>query len=151
MKLFDQMRNKFNKVKEDSGLPIPIYSKMLNEIIKKTENIKDTHVEIANGLILITGKAEVGKMFIKKTIPFSITLQPVQMKDRELLFKIIEFKPVNMKFLNKRIFNKSPHLTYLDDHIKIDFNGWGVVQRIPVGAIKRYKIDEGKIIVTIGI
>lgn len=73
------------------------------------------------------------------------------MVNREIHFKNEKFKPLNLDFLNKKIFNNPPFVTYDGKIIKIDFNNWEKVKKIPIGNIKNYELAEGKILLTIGI
>ncbi|WP_064093315.1 hypothetical protein [Rossellomorea aquimaris] len=151
MDLFNKAKSEVEKMKEEVGIPLSISSYMLNEIIKKTDKIKETKVRIARGYIIITGKAEIEKMFIKKEISFLIKLKPILMKNREIQFEIIKFKPINLNFLNSYIFNQSPHIHYQHMNIFIDFNSWDIVKKVPIGNIKKYELKEGEIIITLGI
>ncbi|WP_335871522.1 hypothetical protein [Bacillus sp. 2205SS5-2] len=151
MDLFEKMKDEVNRMKEGMGIPISISSTMLNELLEKSDKIKNTTVEIAEKEVQISGKAEVKKWFINRDIPFSLTLQPIKMEKRQLIFKITHFKPVNINFLNKMIFTKSPYLLYDHHHINLDFNNIDLVKKIPIGNIKKYELEEGKILLTIGI
>ena len=151
MDLFNKAKSEVEKMKEEVGVPLSITSFMLNEIIKKTDKIKETNVRIARGYIIITGKAEIEKMFIKKDISFLIKLKPILMKYREIQFEIINFKPINLNFLNRYIFNQPPHLHYQDMNIKVDFNSWDIVKKVPIGNIKKYELKEGKVVITLGL
>lgn len=151
MSLFERAMSSVNKIKEEKGVAVPISESKINELIKKTEKVKDTAVKISNGFLVVTGKVEVEKTFIKKDISFEIILEPVRIEKRELLFQLKEFKPMNFNFINKILFNKPPYLTYKDSYIKIDFNCWDIVKKIPFGNIKSYQLTDGKITLTIGL
>lgn len=117
--LFNKVKDGLSKIVEEKGVSVPIYENMLHELIKKSDKVKDTNLTIKNGVISITGKAEVEKMLIKKDIPFSIKLLPVKMENREIHFQIKEFKPVNFEFLNKRIFTHPPYFMFKGFHSAI--------------------------------
>ncbi|TYS69792.1 hypothetical protein FZC76_06065 [Sutcliffiella horikoshii] len=140
----------FDKIK--SGvIPVPITAYMLQEVLRRNEKLQEVAVEITEDEIIVTGRAEADLKVTKKDLSFSITLEPVQMEGREIIFKIVKLKPLNLSILNKRIFDKPPHLTYKSGHIRIDFNGWELVRKIPIGKIKSYKVGDGKIIVMVGV
>lgn len=151
MDIFDKIKSGINRVKDSDGIPVPISASMLQELLRRNEKLEEVMVEIKQGEILVTGKAEADLKIAKKEVAFSITLQPVRMEGRELIFKISKLKPLNLSLLNKRIFDKPPHLTYKSGHIRIDFNGWEIVRKIPVGKIKSYHLGKGKIVVMVGV
>ncbi|MCA1318436.1 hypothetical protein LC085_00820 [Bacillus tianshenii] len=151
MNFFDKIKSGVNHIKEGKGIPIPVTANMLQEVLRRNDKLQDVAVEITEGEIIVTGKAEADLKVTKKDLSFSITLEPVQMEGRELVFKIAKLKPLNLSILNKRIFDKPPHLTYKSGHIRIDFNSWEIIRKIPVGKIKSYKMGEGAITVMVGV
>ncbi|MGD6870948.1 hypothetical protein ACQCU1_01990 [Sutcliffiella horikoshii] len=151
MDFYEKLKSGVNLLKDSKGIPVPITAYMLQELLRRNEKLQDVTVEIKQGELIVSGKAEADLKLAKKDVAFSITLQPIQMEGRELIFKIVKLKPLNLSILNKRIFDKPPHLTYKSGHIRIDFNGWDIVRKIPVGKIKSYVVVEGKIVVMIGI
>jgi hypothetical protein len=151
MSFLDKVKNGVNKIKEDKAVPIPITQQMIHELIKKNDKVKDTTLVITKDGITITGKTEVEKFFVKKEVSFMIKLLPIKMENRELHFKIEDFKPINLNFVNKKIFINPPYLSFDGKLIKIDVNSWKVVKRIPFGNIKNYELIDGKIILSIGI
>ncbi|NLP51876.1 hypothetical protein [Bacillus sp. RO1] len=151
MDFFNKFKSGMNRIKDSKGIPVPITAYMLQEVLQRNERLQEVAVEITEGEILVTGRAEADLKVTKKDISFSITLEPVQMEGRELIFKIAKLKPLNLSILNKRIFDKPPHLAYKSGHIRIDFNGWELVRKIPVGKIKSYQIGDGKIVVMVGV
>lgn len=151
MDFFEKVKSGINRVKDANGIPVPITATMLQEVLKRNDKLQDVTVQINEGAIHITGKAQADLKVTKKDLSFSITLQPVQMEGRELIFKIAKLKPLNLSILNKRIFDKPPHLTYKSGHIRIDFNSWEIVRKIPIGKIKNYHMEEGGIIIVVGV
>jgi len=151
MDFFKKIKSGVNQLKDSKGIPVPITAYMLQEVLKRNEKLQEVVVEIKKGEITVTGKAKADLKVTKKDVSFSITLQPVRMEEREIIFKIAKLKPLNLSILNKRIFDKPPHLTYKSGHITIDFNGWELVRKIPVGKIKSYQIGEGSIVVMVGV
>ncbi|WP_417898070.1 hypothetical protein ABN702_17640 [Bacillus haimaensis] len=151
MNFFDKIKSGVNNIKEGKGIPFPVTANMLQEVLRRNDKLQDVGVEITDGEIIVSGKAEADLKVTKKELSFSITLEPVRMEGRELVFKLAKLKPLNLSILNKRIFDKPPHLTYKSGHIRIDFNGWEIIRKIPVGKIKSYKVGEGEITVVVGI
>lgn len=149
--IFDKIKSGIDRVKDSHGIPVPITAYMLQEVLRRNDKLQEVAVEITEDEIIVTGKAIADLKVAKKDVSFSITLQPVRMEGRELIFKIAKLKPLNLSILNKRIFDKPPHLTYKSGHIRIDFNGWDLVRKIPVGKIKSYQLGEGKIVVMVGV
>ncbi|WP_042458994.1 hypothetical protein [Neobacillus dielmonensis] len=151
MSFLEKVKNGVNKIRDEKGVPISISQQMIHELIKKTDKVKETSVVIAEDGITITGKTEVEKLMIKKDISFLIKLLPVKMENREIHFKIEKFKPLNLNFLNKKIFHNPPFLSYDGNLIKMDVNGWEKVKKVPFGNIKNYELTDGKITLSIGI
>ncbi|MCM3620196.1 hypothetical protein M3936_21805 [Sutcliffiella horikoshii] len=151
MDFLDKIKSGVNHIKEGKGIPVPVTANMLQEVLRRNDRLQDVTLEIKEGEIHITGKAKADLKVTTKDLSFSITLQPVQIEGRELIFKIAKLKPLNLSILNKRIFDKPPHLTYKKGHIRMDFNSWEIVRKIPIGKIKNYKMEEGSIIIIVGI
>jgi hypothetical protein len=72
------------------------------------------------------------------------------MENREFLFKIDEFKPLNLNILNEKSLI-TPYLSYDGMLIKIDVNSWEKVKKIPFGNIKKYELSDGKKILSVGV
>lgn len=151
MDIFKQIKSEVLKIKEEKSIPIPITEQMLHEIVNQTDRVDNTSIIITNENIYLSGETEIKKKFIHKKVTFSITLQPSRIMDRQLYFKIVQFTPVNLNFINNKIFNRPPYLTYKDGEIAMDFNSWEIVRKIPFGNIKNYELTDGKIILYIGI
>lgn len=52
-------------------------------------------------------------------------------------------KPIDRNFINQKIFNRPPFFEFETRMIKMNFNAWNIVKRIPVGTIKSYELAEG--------
>lgn len=139
----------FNKFKEKltdistNGLPIKITAAMLEQLIKMKSDEKDVKVEITSEHLVIHGTTEVKKLMIKKNVPFTVILKPIQLEKRTILFELADMKPVDMNFINNKIFNRPPFLEYTNRTIKIDANAWDIVKKVPVGNIKSYELLDG--------
>lgn len=110
MDFFEKVKNGINRVKDANGIPVPITATMLQEVLRRNDKLQEVTVKIMEGEIHIAGKAQADLKVAKKDLSFSITLQPVRIEGRELIFKIAKLKPLNLSILNKRIFDKPPHL-----------------------------------------
>ncbi|MGE7185888.1 hypothetical protein ACQKKK_18470 [Peribacillus sp. NPDC006672] len=126
-----------------NGLPITITATMLERIIKMKSGEQAVKVEITPEHIVLIGTTEVKKMMFKKNVPFRITLKPVQVEKRTISFELVEMKPIDRNFINQKIFNRPPFFKFENRIIKMNFNAWNIVKRIPVGTIKSYELAEG--------
>ena len=140
--MFNKFKNKLTDI-STNGLPIPITAAMLERLIKMKSDEQNVKVEITPEYLIIHGTTEVKKMMLKKNVSFTITLKPVQLEKRTIVFELVEMKPVDMNFINSKIFNKPPFLEYTNRTINIDFNAWDIVKKVPVGNIKSYEMIDG--------
>lgn len=140
--MFNKFKNKLTRI-STNGLSIPITAAMLERLIKMKSDDKYIKVEITPEYLILHGTTEVKKMMVKKNVSFRITLKPVQLEKRTIVFELVEMKPVDMNFINSKIFNRPPFLEYTNRTIKIDFNAWDIVKKVPVGNIKSYEMIDG--------
>ncbi|MEJ9228336.1 hypothetical protein LAV79_02245 [Peribacillus butanolivorans] len=126
-----------------NGLPITLTASMLERIIKMKSGEQDVKVEITPKYIVLFGTTEVKKMMFKKNVPFRITLKPIHVEKRTISFELVEMKPIDRNFINQKIFNRPPFFEFENRMIKMNFNAWNIVKRIPVGTIKSYELAEG--------
>ncbi|KON67203.1 hypothetical protein AKG34_24915 [Peribacillus butanolivorans] len=126
-----------------NGLPITLTASMLERFIKMKSGEQDVKVEITPKHIVLFGTTEVKKMMFKKNVPFRITLKPVHVEKRTISFELVEMKPIDRNFINQKIFNRPPFFEFENRMIKMNFNAWNIVKRIPVGTIKSYELAEG--------
>ncbi|MFE4427378.1 hypothetical protein ACFRH9_09790 [Peribacillus butanolivorans] len=126
-----------------NGLPITLTASMLERFIKMKSGEQDVKVEITPKYIVLFGTTEVKKMMFKKNVPFCITLKPVHVEKRTISFELVEMRPIDRNFINQKIFNRPPFFEFENRMIKMNFNAWNIVKRIPVGTIKSYELAEG--------
>ncbi|MGW6300345.1 hypothetical protein [Peribacillus butanolivorans] len=126
-----------------NGLPITLTASMIERIIKMKSGEQDVKVEITPKHIVLFGTTEVKKMMFKKSVPFRITLKPIHVEKRTISFELVEMKPIDRNFINQKIFNRPPFFEFENRMIKMNFNAWNIVKRIPVGTIKSYELAEG--------
>lgn len=140
-----------NKLKEKlisasvNGFEIPISSANMEQLIGMKLGNRDVRVEITSEYLVLHGITEVKKMMFKKNVPFQVTLKPMQLDKRTIQFELIDMKPFDINFVASKIFNKPPFTEYTNRTIKVDFNAWDIVKKIPVGNIKSYEMVEGVI------
>ncbi|MED3690329.1 hypothetical protein P4534_16255 [Peribacillus butanolivorans] len=126
-----------------NGLPITLTASMLERFIKMKSGEQDVKVEITPKHIVLFGTTEVKKMMFKKNVPFRMTLKPIHVEKRTISFELVEMKPIDRNFINQKIFNRPPFFEFENRMIKMNFNAWNIVKRIPVGTIKSYELAEG--------
>jgi hypothetical protein len=147
----------FNKLKENltnistNGLPIRITALMVESLIKMKSDQKDIKVEITPEHLVLHGTTEVKKMMLKKNVSFTVKFKPIQLEKRMILFELVEMKPIDMNFINSKIFNNPPFSEYTNRTIKVDLNAWDIVKNIPVGNIKSYGFVDGAINVKVSL
>ena len=149
------MLNKFrDKLKDMSknGVSIPIKPMMLEQLMKRQADIKDIKVEITPEHLVIRGTtgAEEGTGR-KNNISFEASLKPVHMEKRVIVFEVSHVHPEDLKLTDINIFNKPPFAQSSTHTVKVDFNSWDIVSKIPVGKIKHYEMTNGAIQVTLSL
>ncbi|MFJ7745372.1 hypothetical protein [Peribacillus sp. NPDC097295] len=140
--MFDKFKDKITKAATE-GFSIPITSKMIAGLIEKKTGEKDIDVHITPEHIVLRGTTEIKKLMLTKKVAFTITLKPVQSDKRTILFQLVHMKPFDIKFINNKLFNRPPFFEYHNRRIKIDFNSWDVVKKVPVGQIRSFELVEG--------
>lgn len=148
--MFNKFKNKLTDI-STNGLSIPITATMLERLINLKSDEQDIKVEITPEHLVLHGTTEVKKMMLKKNISFTIILKPFLLEKRTILFELVDMKPVDMNFINSKIFNRPPFLEYTNRTIKIDFNAWDNVKKIPVGNIKSYELVDGALNINISL
>lgn len=147
----DDVQAKMKEKMAESGVTVPISASMLMRIFQKQmtkqDQIQQFSISFQDSYIHVNG---IIKKFLVK-IPFSIVLEPLEAKERTLVFKIHEMKPLNQNWINYRIFHKSLVTTYEEKQIHINLNEIDKVKVIPVGKIKQFSIQDEKLRVKIGL
>ncbi|WP_349728869.1 hypothetical protein [Peribacillus frigoritolerans] len=133
--------NTFSPLK--NGITITLTEAMIEKIIRSKSDGQDINIEITPKHIVLSGTTEVKKMMFKKNVAFRITLKPVSVEKRTILFELVEMEPIDRKFINQRIFNRPPFFEFEKRTIKMNVNAWKIVRKIPVGTIKSYELVEG--------
>ena len=140
--MFDKFKDKINKAATE-GLSIPITAKMIASLIEKKTGEEDIDVHISPEYIVLRGTTEIKKMMLTKKVAFTITLKPIAIEKRTILFQLVQMKPFDIKFINNKLFNRPPFFEYHNRRIRIDFNAWDVVKKVPIGQIKSFELVEG--------
>ncbi|MGE6611575.1 hypothetical protein ACQKFG_13735 [Peribacillus sp. NPDC076916] len=126
-----------------NGITITLTEAMIEKIIRSKSYGQDIKIEITPKHIVLSGTTEVKKMMFKKNVAFRITLKPVSVEKRTILFELVEMEPIDRKFINQRIFNRPPFFEFEKRTIKMNVNAWKIVRKIPVGTIKSFELVEG--------
>ena len=140
--MFDKFKDKITKAATE-GLSIPITAKMIASLIEKKTGEKDIDVHISPEYIVLRGTTEIKKMMLTKKVAFTITLKPIAIEKRTILFQLVQMKPFDIKFINNKLFNRPPFFEYHNRRIRIDFNTWEVVKKVPIGQIRSFELVEG--------
>ncbi|MQR85824.1 hypothetical protein GFV16_07825 [Bacillus megaterium] len=147
----DDVQAKMKEKMAESGVTVPISASMLMRIFQKQmtkqDQIQQFSISFQDSYIHVNG---IIKKFLVR-IPFSIVLEPLEAKERTLLFKIHEMKPLNQNWINYRIFHKPPVTTYEEKQIHINLNEIDKIKVIPLGKIKQFSIQDEKLRVKIGL
>ena len=148
------MLNKFrDKLKDMSknGVTIPIKPMMLEKLMKRQEDLKELKVEITSEHLIIRGNTGAEDRTGGNPISFEAALKPVHMEKRVIVFEVSQVKPADLKLTDINIFNQPPFAQSSTRTVKIDFNSWDIVSKIPVGKIKHYEMTNGAIQVTLSL
>ena len=135
--MLDKFKQKINEMSKN-GVTIPIKPKMLEQLIKRQSGQKDIKVEITSGHLIIRGATE-------QNASYKVTLKPVQMEKRMIGFEIESIEPTSMNMVDVKIFNNPPFSGLTNQTVKMDFNSWDIVKKVPVGKIKSYEMNDGTI------
>lgn len=135
--MLDKLKMKFNQLSKN-GVTVPIKPMMLEQLIKRQSGQKNIKVEITTGHLIIRGTTDTN-------VSFMVTLIPVHIEKRVIIFEIESVNPVNLKMVDIKIFNSPPFSGYSNHTVNMDFNSWDIVKKIPVGKIKSYEMEEGTI------
>ncbi len=148
------MLNKFrDKLKDMSknGVTIPIKPMMLEQLMKRQADIKDIKVEITPEHLVIRGTNEADNGAGMNQVHFVATLKPVHHEKRVIVFEVISLNPADLKLTDISIFNKPPFGQSSTHTVKVDFNSWDIVKKVPVGNIKHYEMVKGSINLTLSL
>ena len=148
--MFNKIKNKLTNI-ATNGFPITISADTIQNFIRTKSSMPDVVVEITHEHIVLSGTTEVKKMLLKKNVSFMVKLKPVQLEKRTILFELVEIKPIDMGFINNKIFSKPPFLEYTDRTIIIDLNAWEIVRKVPVGNIKSYELVDGALTINVSL
>lgn len=151
------MRSLMTKIKEKvsnlskQGLAITITEETL--LFSAQEYLKDKEITITK--IAVQDNATLINGSIKKMglpIKFSITIAQEGFNEREVFFRVVEMKPLNNKWLNNVIFNRySKFITYSDNIIQLNIDALEKIKKVRIGKISNFQMQEGKVVVSIGI
>ena len=141
--MLDKLKKKITEISKD-GVTIPIKPKMLEQLIKNQSDQKDVKVEIASSYLVISGTNETN-------IPYKVTLKPIHIEKRVIVFETESKEPAGMDMADLKVFNSPPFSEPTRSTVKMDFDSWDIVKKIPVGKIKSYEMTDGTINLTISL
>ena len=131
------------------NLSIPVPANYIETLLLKSqpENISDLAVTYSDDVLVISGKTK--KALFK--IPFDVRLKPEHSQDRILIFSIDSVSPIDLDWVNKRIFQMPPTLSYQDRNLYVNLNGIPAVAKVPFGKITKFGMERGGLWITLGI
>lgn len=142
--MLDKFKKKLGEMSKN-GVTIPIKPMMLEQLIKRQSNQKDIKVEITTDYLIIRGTTDT------QNASYTVTLKPVQMEKRVVVFEIESMNPADMTIPDIKIFNSPPFSGYSNHTVKMDFNSWDIVKKVPVGKIKSYEMNDGTMKLTLSL
>lgn len=134
-----------DKVKEGAQgkMTITLTEEMLLKLmnVKKIDNVKITNVTVEKRKLRIDGT------FTKMHIPihFNVQLRPAYTIDRSIFFKIKKIRPINGKWLRKKIFHQPPMMTMKGKVVGFHLDSVKQLQYIPVGQFDSYYFENRKV------
>lgn len=151
--MFDKIKSSLEIVQETAGVSIPISSNLLTRVLEKyqADTIENPQVQIDKEVVIISGTAMIKKFGISKKVNFSLQVKPKKAVNRTLIFELVRMQPIDLKVINKKLFQRPPIIHYHNRHIHINLNAIELVGKVPVGNIKDFTMEEEKIIVKFGL
>ncbi len=141
--MLDKFKQKFNELSKN-GVTVPIKPVMLEQLIKRQSGQKDIKVEITTGHLIIRGTTDTN-------VSYTILLKPVHTEKRVIIFEIENMNPSDLKINEIKIFSSPPFSEPTTHTVKMDFNSWEMVKKVPVGKIKSYEMNDGTIKLTLSL
>ena len=141
--MLDKLKKKITEISKD-GVTIPIKPNMLEQLIKSQSDQKDVKVEITSSYLAISATNETNS-------PYRVTLKPVRMEKRVIAFETAGKEPAGLDIADLNVFNSPPFSEPTENTVKMDFNSWDIVKKVPVGKIKSYDMADGTIKLTISL
>ncbi|MCT8137663.1 hypothetical protein H1D32_07785 [Anaerobacillus sp. CMMVII] len=130
-------------------ITVRITSQKLLKILEKQHlpEVTNLDVKIINERIIISGMQK--RLLLN--INFRIELIPVQSVKRIIYFDILNMKPINQEWMKRRLFNKPNLLSYENKKVALNLNEIDQIKSMPIGNIKKIKVKEDKLLVSLGI
>ena len=141
--MLNKLKQKFNEISKN-GVTVPIKPVMLEQLIKRQSGQKDIKVEIRSEHLIIRGTTDKNSTYI-------VVLKPIHMEKRVIIFEIESIKPDEINMVDMRIFDYPPFSETSNHTVKVDFNSWEIVKKVPVGKIKSYEMNDGTINLTLSL
>ncbi|MER2107154.1 MAG: hypothetical protein ABS949_09460 [Solibacillus sp.] len=151
--MFSKLKSSIASMAENKAVTIPISASTLNSILEnyQLEAINEANVAIQDGLIIVTGTTSIKKWGFEKELNFTLNLKPVSAEKRTLQLELVSLKPVDFNKINNKLLQRPPVITYENRLINVDLNAIEVVKKIPIGNIKSFAVEDGKLLVSVGV
>ena len=151
--MLSKLKEGISTIKEKKSITIPITADLLNGILKRyrIEAIDRAEVAIEEGLVKVSGTTNVKKLGFTKELDFSLHLKPVNVEKRTLQLELVEMKPLNFNAINNKLLQRPPVITYENKIISVDLNTIDIINKVPVGNVKQFTVEDSKILVEIGL
>ncbi|MEW9668708.1 hypothetical protein [Ammoniphilus sp. 3BR4] len=128
---------------EAVSLTADVLLALLNQF--KIQEIQKLDVVISGSSIVVKGEAR--KLMIK--IPFSVSMKPAEVREGKIRFIVKEMSPVNVPWLNQKIFNHPPYVVFEEGCIYLSLKPLDYLQKLKNKTIDHVEIKNDKLMVLI--
>lgn len=128
---------------EAVSLTADVLLALLNQF--KVPEIYKLDVVISSSSIVVKGEAR--KLMIK--IPFSLSMKPGGLHEGRIRFIVKEMSPVNVPWLNHKIFNHPPYVVFKEGYIYLSLKPLDQLKKMKNKTIEHVEIKNDKLIVLI--
>lgn len=151
--MLNKLKAGIASIKENKALIIPITASALNAILQRyrIEAIDQANVTIEYGIVKIAGTTKIKKFGFAKELDFTLHLKPVNVEKRTLQLELVKMEPIDFGAINNKLLQKPPVITYENRLIHVDLNAIEAVKNVPFGNIKEFTVEDGKILVGVGV
>lgn len=135
-----RVRSKTKKKSAANSIKIPVRPEIFLYFFRDQDfdGISNVEVVFTGNTAIISGTAN--KLLM--TINFTFEVQPIEVTDRKVIFKIISMTPVNQDWIKKAIFKKSTFLSYSQGKVIMDLNAFEPVRQFPFGTFTSCEIKD---------
>lgn len=150
--MFSKLKDIITETKEN-GVPISLSASVFNKVLERypIDTVDHINIEFEDHLAVVTGTTKVKKLGISKKVDFTLQLKAIGASGRKIQFKIESLKPLNINMINNTVFDHPPLSTFDKGVISVNLNAIEQVKKVPVGTIKSFDIQDGKLTVRLGL